>query len=105
MVERSPALALEMLREISQRLREFNRRYIEEVIQTERLAIVGRFARSIVHDLKNPLNIISLTSEISAMDRADLESRKNSHATIRKQVERINDMVSEILEFTQGTPA
>jgi signal transduction histidine kinase len=105
MVERSPALALELLREISQRLREFNRHYIREVIQTERLAIVGRFARSIVHDLKNPLNIISLTSEISAMDKADQVSRKNSHLTIRKQVERINDMVSEILEFTQGAPA
>src|SRR4051812_9454191 len=30
MLERSPALSLELLREISQRLRDFNRRYIEE---------------------------------------------------------------------------
>jgi signal transduction histidine kinase len=102
MIERSPELALELLREISQRLREFNRRYIEEVLQAERLSIIGRFARSIVHDLKNPLNIISLTSEISALGKGGLEDRKNSHVTIRKQVERINDMVSEILDFTQG---
>src|SRR5436189_3712284 len=102
MIERSPELALGMLREISQRLREFNRRYIEEVLQAERLAIIGRFARSIVHDLKNPLNIISLTSEISALAKGGLDDRKTSHVTIRKQVERINDMVSEILEFTQG---
>ena len=50
LVERSPALALALLREISHRLREFNRQYLREVLQAERLAIVGRFARSIVHD-------------------------------------------------------
>jgi CRP-like cAMP-binding protein len=44
LVERSPALALALLREISHRLREFNRQYLREVLQTERLAIVGRFA-------------------------------------------------------------
>jgi signal transduction histidine kinase len=104
MVNRSPALALELLREISERLRDFNRRYIQEVIQTERLAVIGRFSRSIVHDLKNPLNIISLTSEVSAMDKTEREVRQRSHATIRKQVERINDMVGEILDFTQGAP-
>ena len=60
MVQRSPVLALELLREISQRLREFNQRYIQEMLQAERLSVIGRFARSIIHDLKNPLNIIGL---------------------------------------------
>ena len=32
-------------------------------LSTERLALIGRFARAIVHDLKNPLNIIGLTAE------------------------------------------
>ncbi len=103
MVSRSAALSLELLREISQRLREFNLRYIQEILQTERLAIIGRFARSIVHDLKNPLNIISLTSEVSSMDQAGPEIRKQSAGTIRKQVERISDLIGEILEFTQGS--
>jgi signal transduction histidine kinase len=103
MLERSPVLAFELLREISQRLREFNQRYIQEVLQTERLAIIGRFSRSIVHDLKNPLNIIGLTAEVSAMENATPEVRKKSAATIHKQVGRINDMVGEILDFTQGS--
>ena len=102
MLECSPKLSLEMLREISQRLREFNRRYIEEILQTERLAIVGRFARSIIHDLKNPLNIIGLTAEMAGMEKASPEMRQRSAVTIRKQVERINDMVGDILDFTQG---
>ena len=103
LVERSPALALALLREISHRLREFNRQYLREVLQAERLAIVGRFARSIVHDLKNPLNIIGLTAEMAGMDRATPEMRQQATARIRKQVERISDLIGEILDFTQGS--
>jgi len=99
----SPSLALSLLQEISARLREFNRQYIEEVLQTERLALVGRFARSIVHDLKNPLNIISLTAEMAGMDKSTPELRRLARGRIAKQVERISDMVNEILEFTQGS--
>jgi signal transduction histidine kinase len=103
MVERSPTLSLMLLREISHRLREFNQHYLREVLQTERLAIVGRFARSIVHDLKNPLNIIGLTAEMAGSAQAPLEMRKDAQARIRKQVDRISDMIGEILDFTQGS--
>lgn len=103
LVENSPPLALGLLREISNRLREFNRQYIQEVLQTERLALVGRFANSIVHDLKNPLNIISITAELTGMEKSTPESRKLNQTRIIKQVERISDMVNEILEFTQGS--
>jgi len=105
LVERSPMLALFLLREVSGRLREFNRQYLQEVLQTERLSVVGRFARSIVHDLKNPLNIIGLTAEVAGMDRATPEMRRRAALDIRKQVERISDLIGEILDFTQATPS
>jgi signal transduction histidine kinase len=103
LVERSPALALALLREISHRLREFNRQYTREMLQAERLAIVGRFARSIVHDLKNPLNVIGLTAEMAGMDRPTPELQQQASRRIRKQVERISDLIGEILDFTQGS--
>ena len=103
LVERSPVLAMALLRGISHRLREFNRHYLQEMLQTERLAIVGRFARSIVHDLKNPLNIIGLTAEMAGMDRATPEMRQQLSLRIRKQVDRISELISEILDFTQGS--
>jgi signal transduction histidine kinase len=103
LVEHSPPLALGLLREISHRLREFNRLYLNEVLQTERLAVIGRFARSIVHDLKNPLNIIGLTAEMAGMEMATPEMRVQAKDRIRKQVDRISDLISEILEFTQGS--
>jgi len=103
LVEKSPTLSLMLLREISHRLREFNQQYLREVLQTERLAIVGRFARSIVHDLKNPLNIIGLTAEMAGSAHAPPEMRQEAQARIRKQVDRISDMIGEILDFTQGS--
>ena len=99
----SPALSLELLREISQRLRDFNRRYIDETIQAERLAVIGRFARSIIHDLKNPLSIISMSAELIALQPAKAETRENAQLRIRKQVERIGDLISDILDFTNGS--
>lgn len=101
LVKRCPDVAMATMREVSSRLREFNTQFLREVIQAERLAVVGRFARSIVHDLKNPLGIISITSELSGMAEATAESRQQGRVRIAKQVERINEMISEILEFTQ----
>jgi len=102
LVERSPTLAMALLREISNRLREFNRQYLSEVLQAERLTILGRFARSIVHDLKNPLNIIGITAEMAGMDEISPGFKLEARARIRKQVDRISDLISEILEFTQA---
>jgi signal transduction histidine kinase len=102
LVSRSPALSMALLREISSRLREFNGQYLREVIQAERLAVVGRFARSIIHDLKNPLNIIGITAEIAGMDNSTPEARRENSTRITRQVERISEMIGEILEFTQG---
>ena len=102
MLEASPQISLALVRVISNRLREANRQYIREVLQTERLALVGRFARSIVHDLKNPLHIIGLTAELIGMPECRPESRREGQARIGKQVDRISEMVNEILEFTQG---
>ncbi|MDB6121721.1 MAG: Cyclic nucleotide-binding protein [Pedosphaera sp.] len=103
LVESSPQLSMALLREISNRLREFNRQYISEVLQRERLALVGRFARSIVHDLKNPLNIISITAQMAGMEKSTPELRQTTKMRIGKQVERISELVNEILEFTQGS--
>ncbi|HZM02760.1 MAG TPA: ATP-binding protein [Candidatus Saccharimonadales bacterium] len=102
LLETTPRLAAALVREVSRRLRDFNRQYVREVLESERLALVGRFASSIVHDLKNPLNIIGISADMASMPQSTTESRKVSTVRIRKQVERISNMVNELLEFTQG---
>src|SRR5256886_16043826 len=101
-LERSPSLAASLVKEFSQRMRDFNHQYTREVLQAERLTLVGRFARSIVHDLKNPLNIISITAEIADSQTAP-ELRQEAMLRIRKQVDRISELINEILDFTQSS--
>src|SRR5438034_3045167 len=100
---RSPGLAVSLVKEFSVRMRDFNLQYTQEVLQAERLTLVGRFARSIVHDFKNPLNIIGISAEMAALDKATLEMRQTARDRIRKQIDRLSDMINELLEFTRGS--
>lgn len=102
MMRRCPRIAINLVREFSHRMREFNRHYVQELLQAERLTLVGRFARSIVHDFKNPLNIIGLSAEMAAMDIATVAMRQSAKVRIRKQVDRLSNMINELLEFTRG---
>jgi signal transduction histidine kinase len=102
MLTRSPQFSFSMMREITQRLREFNRQYIRQVLQAERMALVGRFASSIVHDLKNPLTIIGIAADMACEPEAGGDTRRIAQTRIRKQIDRISTMVSDILEFTRG---
>lgn len=102
-LERSPLLAFSLVREFSRRLRDFDRQYVQELLQAERLALVGRFARSIVHDFKNPLAIINLAADLGASDEATPQMRHLAQTRINHQVARLTDMINELLEFTRGT--
>ena len=101
-LQASPGLALTMVQEISGRLREFNRQYIRKVLQAERLALVGRFASSIVHDLKNPLAIISIAAELASDPASTLAARRTAQGRIATQIDHITNLVNDILEFTRG---
>lgn len=103
LLERSPILAVSLIREFSRRMREFNKHYIDEALQAERLTLVGRFARSIVHDFKNPLNVIGIAAELTALERATPAMRTNAAARIRTQIDRLSNMINELLEFTRGS--
>lgn len=102
LLSRAPRMAITLVREFSQRMRESNKQYVQEVLQAERLTLVGRFARTIVHDFKNPLNVIGLSAEMAGMETATPVMRQNAVQRIRKQVDRLSNMISELLEFTRG---
>jgi signal transduction histidine kinase len=104
-LSRSPELAVRLVKEFSLRMRDFNLQYTKEVLQAERLALVGRFARTIVHDFKNPLNIVGISADMAALENATLSSRQTARDRIRRQVDRMSNMISELLEFTRGGSA
>jgi len=101
LLEQRPRLALNLIREFGNRVRALNRKYLDEVIQAEQLAVVGRFAATIVHDFKNPLAIIALAAELASGERSSLPMRRKAQNTITRQIERMTDMLQELIEFTK----
>lgn len=102
-IHHTPDIAVNLMREMSHRLRAINTRHVEEISQTERLKLLGQFARSIIHDLKNPLSIIGLTAEMAAAENASSEFRTTAARRIQAQAQRISELVGEVLEFAQGS--
>jgi signal transduction histidine kinase len=101
----SPALSLRLLQEVSRRLRDFNQQHLREIVEAERLSALGSFARSIVHDLKNPLTVIGMATEIMASPKTQPELRRESYERVRRQIAGITELVGDILDFTQIAPA
>jgi len=98
-----PQLALSILRKFSVRMRAMNDKYRDEIIQAERLAVIGRFAGTIVHDFKNPLTIIGLAAELACSDETTPPMRAKAQNKIARQVERMTNMLQELIEFTRPT--
>jgi signal transduction histidine kinase len=105
LLRQSPVLCLKLSQEISRRLREFNQQHLREIVEAERLSALGSFARSIVHDLKNPLTVIGMATEIMAAAKTGPERRQEAYERIKRQIRGITELVGDILEFTQISPA
>jgi signal transduction histidine kinase len=102
LLQHTPVLAFNTLLMVSQRLRDFNQLHLQELVQSESLALVGRFAQGIVHDLKNPLSVIGLCADLFDLPNISPELRATAQSRIRKQVDRINNMVSDILIYSEN---
>jgi len=101
--EKNPRLLVTMMHGFSHRMREFDRRYLQELFQHERLALVGRFAQSIVHDFHSPLTNIGFAADLVANRDATQREKTMGHAIIRRQVERMTGMIGEVLDFTRSS--
>lgn len=99
----APLLAAALVRDASLRMRDFNQRFLQELLKAERLTLVERLAKTIVHDFRNPLNVIGIASDLAAEPDASLEARRNARDRIRRQVELLNRLMQELLDFTRAT--
>lgn len=100
-LEKRPQFALNLIREFSLRMRALNQKYADEILQAERLAVVGRFAGTIVHDFKNPLQVIGLAAEFGCSDATTPAMRAKARDRIAAQIERMTHMLHELIEFTK----
>jgi len=73
----------------------------EELIRTEKLASIGRFAAGVAHEVGNPLGSILGYTGILQKEGMDSEESKDYLKRIEKEIERINRIVRELLDFAR----
>ena len=73
----------------------------EELIRTEKLASVGRFAAGVAHEVGNPLGAILGYTSILRKEGIDREESEDYMKRIEREIERINKIVRELLDFAR----
>ena len=73
----------------------------EELIRTEKLASIGRFAAGVAHEVGNPLGAILGYTSILEKEGMDRGESKDYLKRIEKEIERINRIVRELLDFAR----
>ena len=78
---------------------------IEEHIQRmERLVLAGRFAAEIAHEIKNPLAAMSGAMQMLQGEMGHNALHKKLMGIVQREIERINELVTEFLWMAKGSP-
>jgi len=71
------------------------------LVESERLATIGRMASSVSHDLRHYLAAVYANAEFLASDRLGTEERAEIFADIRAAVHGTTDMIESLLIFSR----
>ena len=77
------------------------KRLEEELIQTERLAIIGQMAAGLAHEINNPLGIILANAEDLLGSGACRGEEQEGLETIARNAVRAGDIIDNLLSFTR----
>src|SRR6266567_3949222 len=86
---------------VTARLRHNNQHFIEEVMRSERLSLIGSTIGSIVHDMNNPISCILCACEVIRKSNPD-GLVDEATALIRGAVKNMENMTRELIDFSRG---
>ncbi|MEE9584449.1 MAG: ATP-binding protein [Candidatus Brocadiales bacterium] len=72
--------------------------------QADQMAGLGTMAAGIAHEIRNPLTSIRGLMELIREDMAETDRKRKYADTIIKEVDRVNRIVEEVLDFAQTEP-
>lgn len=90
-----------LTREIIQRLRHLDSHFINELLEAERLSLVGSMAGTIIHDFKNPMSVILGAASMLEEKTEDPGSVRLA-GMIQRSVHRMLRMTQELLDYSRG---
>jgi len=104
LLQESPAVSLRLFQQLLSYLRRTNDLFVGEMLNKEKLSVVGEMASSLMHDLRNPLVGIRISADL--MSAEDPENPKTARCCdgIRFQCDRVMAMTRDLFEFTKGDP-
>lgn len=101
-------LLAQTFNQMVERLRE-NRKLEERLNEAEKLSLLGRFASTVAHEVRNSLNFINLSIDqirakhVAGDERAARELQRNL-ANIKDEVSRLNRLVNDFLAAGRQAP-
>lgn len=82
----------------------------ERLARSERLALIGQMLAQITHEVRNPLNALSLNSELLGDELSALDPDKNTEAwdllaMVSGEIDRLTDVTGHYLQLARRPPA
>jgi signal transduction histidine kinase len=105
MVRKSNETFLEDLKERNIELEKANmdlKTAHEELIKKERLSNLGKFSSMILHDIKNPISTVKAYTELILLNSDIPEKTRKYILNIKFETERVNNLASELLDYSRG---
>lgn len=75
----------------------------QQLLRAEKLGMTGRLARSIAHEVRNPLTNINLSLEQLVAELQDDEDALMYSGIIKRNSDRINNLITELLNSAKPT--
>jgi signal transduction histidine kinase len=73
----------------------------EQIKRADRLSAIGQLSASLAHEIRNPLASISGATNLVESTKTSEEMRRASIAIIHKEIERLNRLLTNLLDFAR----
>jgi signal transduction histidine kinase len=83
------------------RMRGELRRTHRELLESDRLATIGRMASSVSHDLRHHLSAIYANAEFMSLPHTGPDERAELHLEVQEAVQSMTDLIESLLLFSQ----
>ncbi len=77
------------------------KRLSEEINRNKRLVSLGQITSAIAHEIRNPLSSIRGLTQFLFQSCPDEEERKGDLKIIMKEVDRLNQLINQVLDFSR----